>query len=103
MTTKMKSERETIICRAQDEHDWHVFSEDPRVVRKLTRLHGAGKPKGEGFVWMVPPTGISFRAPRNAVAAGAMKPNAGMVAIAKRRAEKAKAAPGSTISGNDNG
>jgi hypothetical protein len=32
-----------------------------------------------------------------------MKPNAGMVAIAKRRAEKAKAAPGSTISGNDNG
>jgi len=88
MSTKTKAERETIICRAQDEHEWHVFSEDPRVVRKLARLHGPGKPKGEGLVWFLPPTGISFRAPRIAVAAGARKPNAGMLAIAKRRTEQ---------------
>jgi hypothetical protein len=59
--TKTRAERETIICRAQDEATWRVFSEVPAVVRKLTRLHGAGKPKGAGFVWEVPPSGVSFR------------------------------------------
>ena len=36
---------------AQDEVFWHVFSEDPAVVRKLTRLHGPGKPGGHVFCY----------------------------------------------------
>ncbi len=61
---KTNAERETIIRRAADEQDWEVFTEDPRVQRILHRLWGAGKPKGEGGVWRVPKTGLSFRKPR---------------------------------------
>lgn len=70
MTTKTRSERETIICRAQDEDSWHVFSEVPAIVRKLTKLHGPGTPKGQGFVWTVPPRCISFRNPRQRANSG---------------------------------
>jgi len=94
MNTKTKAERETIICRAQDEHDWHVFSEDPRVVRKLTRLHGPGKPKGEGFVWMLPPTGVSFRSPSKRLAGEPRTPNNGLARWReKQAADKAKGNP----------
>lgn len=61
MRTKTRQELETIIRRAADEQQWEVFSEDPRVMRKLALLHGPGKPKGEGAVWLLGPTELSFR------------------------------------------
>ena len=61
MTTRTRAERETIICRAEDEDTWHVFTEVPAHVRKLTRLHGPGQPKGQGYVWRVAPGEIVFR------------------------------------------
>lgn len=86
MTAKTRAERETIICRAQDETEWHVFSEDPAVVRKLTRLHGPGKPKGQGWVWRVPKTGISFRRPSKRLAGGSQKGNDGLARWRERQA-----------------
>lgn len=61
---KTRAELETIIRRAADEQSWDVFSEDPVVMRKLLRLYGAGKKRGQGCVWTVPRTGLSFRRPR---------------------------------------
>lgn len=67
MATKTRSERETIIRRAADETKWEVFSEDPRVIRKLEGLYGPGRQdhqSAEGLVWDLPATGVSFRKPR---------------------------------------
>lgn len=63
---KTNAERETIIRRAADEQNWEVFSEDPRIVRKLTKLYGYGRAdtQSDGRVWILPPTGLSFRALR---------------------------------------
>lgn len=62
------TELETIITRAADQKLWHVFSEDPSMIRKLTKQYGPGKPVacGSGLEWEVPKTKISFRnlAPR---------------------------------------
>jgi len=63
-TTKTRAEQETIIRRAADEKSWDVFSEDPKVVRKLTRLYGEGKPHGQGYRWLLPANGIAIRKPR---------------------------------------
>lgn len=62
---KTNAERETIIRRAADEHEWEVFSEDPRIVRKLTKLWGSGvsDTQSDGCVWRLPPNGLSFRKP----------------------------------------
>jgi hypothetical protein len=63
--TKTKAERETIITRASDQKGWHVFTEDPRVVTKLTKLHGPGKQdhqSSDGLVWNLPASCVSFRA-----------------------------------------
>lgn len=63
---KSNAERETIIRRAADEQDWEVYSEDPRVVRKLTKLFGPGVSgsQSDGSVWTLPKTAVSFRKPR---------------------------------------
>lgn len=63
MTTKTRAELETIIRRAADEKSWDVFSEDPKVIRKLTQNHGEGEHWGGGRRWELPPTAISFRKP----------------------------------------
>lgn len=59
-----RSEQETIITRAADQRFWHVFSEDPSVVRKMTRLYGEGRKVGEGAEWEIPKAGVSLRRPR---------------------------------------
>lgn len=65
--TLSRAERETIITRAADQTSWHVFTEDPSVIRLLTRRWGPGKPSGEfGVEWDAPKARISFRSPRAA-------------------------------------
>lgn len=60
-----RAEMETIICRAADEKTWSVFSEDPAIIRKLTRLHGKGEKQGtRGWHWKLAKNLISFRRPR---------------------------------------
>jgi hypothetical protein len=63
---KSNAERETIIRRAADEQDWEVYSEDPRVIRKLTGLFGTGRSsaQSDGKVWVLGPKVLSFRKPR---------------------------------------
>lgn len=66
VSRKTNAERETIIRRAADEQEWEVYSEDPRVIRKLTAIYGPGRVSGtqsDGRVWQVPPNGLSFRKP----------------------------------------
>lgn len=86
MVTKTRAEQETIIRRAADEQDWDVWSEDPRVDRKLTAVYGPGKPKGAGFVWLVPATGLSFRR-QSALSAAERQRRASV--LAKTRSGKA--------------
>lgn len=65
--SKTRAERETIIRRAADESDWEVFSEDPRIIRKMEKLWGKGHQdhqSTEGYVWTVPSSGVSLRKPR---------------------------------------
>lgn len=94
MTTKSRAEMETIITRAADESEWHVFSEDPPVVRKLQRLYGDGKPRGGGYVWRVAKALLSFRSrSSDRVAANRRPPSAASLAAlraiaASRRAKK---------------
>jgi len=61
-----RSERETHICRASDQDHWAIFSDDPTVIRKLTRLHGEGEPTGAwgGMRWKIPKRCVSFRNPK---------------------------------------
>jgi hypothetical protein len=80
---KSNAERETIIRRAADEQDWELFTEDPRVIRIMSRIWGAGKPKGEGAVWRVPKAGLSFRKPR-ALDAAARKTLADRLRVAQK-------------------
>lgn len=65
---KTRAETETVIRRSADEATWDVFSEDPKVIRKLERLYGQGKNCGHGFRWEIPPAGISIRKPRELTA-----------------------------------
>lgn len=67
---KTNSERETIVRRAADEQGWEVFTEDPRVIRKLTTLYGPGRQdyQSDGLVWELPKSGVSFRKPRELTA-----------------------------------
>jgi hypothetical protein len=59
-----RSERETIISIAEDQHTWHVYSEIPRHISKLTKRWGPGTETSPGcFVWNIPEKLISFRAP----------------------------------------
>jgi len=46
--TKSRAERETIIRRAQDEALWHVFSEDPAVVRSSRGCTGRASREAKG-------------------------------------------------------
>jgi len=66
MANKTNAERETIIRRAADEKDWEVYSEDPRIIRKLEKLYGCGRTdhQSDGRVWILPPNGLSLRKPR---------------------------------------
>lgn len=79
---KSNAERETIIRRAADEQDWELFTEDPRVIRIMSKLWGSGKPKGDGAVWRVPKSGLSFRKPR-ALDAAARKTLADRLRVAR--------------------
>lgn len=70
MVNVTRSERETIITRAADESDWHVFTEDPRVIRRMEKNHGPGKKVGAlGFEWTVPSACVSLRKPMSINAA----------------------------------
>ena len=62
---KTRHELETIIrCSAAD-RTWQVFSEDPKIVRKMTRLHGPGRKVSEfGLAWEVPLACVSLRKTR---------------------------------------
>ncbi len=61
---KSRAERETLVRRAADEDRWDVFSEDPKVVRRVTSLYGPGIPVGDGFRWLLEPSAVSFRKKR---------------------------------------
>lgn len=58
------AERETVICRAADERQWSVFTEDPVVIRKLDRLFEAVEVTTHGKRYELPLAAISFRRPR---------------------------------------
>ncbi len=62
---RSKAEQETVIRRAADELEWDVFSEDPKIIRKLQSRFGDGQrvPGGEGYRWLLPPSAISIRKP----------------------------------------
>ena len=61
-----RAEAETIITRAADQRDWHVFTEDPAVIRQLTKKHGPGTPSGTyGQTWTLPRGCVSLRKPMN--------------------------------------
>lgn len=62
--SKSWAELETIIRMAADEQFWTVFSEDPRIIRKLSKKYGSGEAKGVGWLWRVPIRPLSFRAHR---------------------------------------
>lgn len=64
-----RSERETHISRASDQDHWLIFTDEPSVIRKLTRLHGDGEPTGSlgGMRWKIPKRCISFRNPKRKV------------------------------------
>lgn len=58
---------ETVIRRASDEKQWEIFTEDRRVITKLTKLYGPGEsrhPQSDGLWWVLPASGVSFRKPR---------------------------------------
>lgn len=61
---KSRSERETLVRRAADESHWDVFSEDPKVIRRIVSLYGPGIPRGDGFRWLLEPSAVSFRKKR---------------------------------------
>lgn len=57
-----RTERETHCRRSADKDTWDIYSDDPVAIRKLTRLHGPGKPMGQwGFSWVVPKNAVSLR------------------------------------------
>lgn len=57
-----RAERETTIRRAADQDSWTVYSDDPVVIAKLTRLHGEGEAMGQwGRSWILPLRSISLR------------------------------------------
>ena len=61
-----REEQETVIRRAADESQWTVWTEDPAMIRKLTKQYGPGQKDGDyGFLWMLDKTRISFTKPRN--------------------------------------
>ena len=65
MKPKSREELETVIRRSAADQSWTVFSEDPRVIRKMVKLYGSGKQKsGVGFEWEVPSTAVGLRRPR---------------------------------------
>lgn len=82
-----RSELETH-CRRSAEGDcpWSVYTDDPTVIRKLTRLHGPGTPMGEhGRTWELPKRAISFRSgkPKQGVSTAQLQ------GLAKARRKKA--------------
>lgn len=89
MSTQRKSraELETIIRMAADEQQWTVFSEDPRIIRKLSAKYGAGEAKGGGWLWRVPIRLLSFRALRILSAAARKKASDRLAAARQRKAK----------------
>ncbi len=84
---KSRAEQETIIRMAADEQHWSVFSEDPRIIRKLYAKYGAGQAKGGGWLWSVPIRQLSFRALR-VLSAADRKKAADRLAEARQRKAK---------------
>jgi len=84
---KSRAEQETIIRMAADEQHWSVFSEDPRIIRKLSAKYGAGQAKGGGWLWSVPLRLLSFRALRILSAADRKRAADRLAAIRERRAK----------------
>jgi len=72
---------------AADEQHWSVFSEDPRIIRKLSAKYGAGQAKGGGWLWSVPLRLLSFRALRILSAADRKRAADRLAAIRERRAK----------------
>lgn len=59
-----RMERETHIRRNGEDAEWEIFTDDPVMIRKLTKLHGDGKPSGQfGRAWKVSRRSVSFRKP----------------------------------------
>lgn len=84
--SKSRAEMETIIRMAADEQQWTVFSEDPRIIRKLSAKYGAGEAKGGGWLWRVPIRLLSFRALRVLCAADRKKAADRLAAARERKA-----------------
>lgn len=63
--SKSRAETETIIRRSAADDSWVVFSEDPVIIRKMTRLYGAGRTiSAVGVSWSVPLAAVGLRKPR---------------------------------------
>ena len=61
-----RSERETVIRRAADETAWEVTTEDPTMIRMLTKLFGRGESVGPWVVrWSLARNCVSFRRRKN--------------------------------------
>lgn len=78
---KSRSEMETVIRRAADEDQWDVFTEDPRVIRKLEKCGFVGRQQGIGRRYLLQPQNISFRAAQQI----SLEERARRAAIAKER------------------
>jgi len=85
-----RAELETIITRAADEQDWRVFSEDPRIIRRMTRAHGEGSKVGAlGREWVVPKGCVSLR--KSLAMTSAQKSRLASVARKARKARESLA------------
>lgn len=62
---KKRDELETVIRQSAADKYWVVFTEDPKILRKMTRLFGPGKPKSAlGQEWVIPQSAVGLRKPR---------------------------------------
>lgn len=63
---KSKAELETLIRGCASDRTWVIFTEDPKMIRKLTKLHGSGRQVSEcGWEWRgIAFSCVSLRKPR---------------------------------------
>lgn len=62
MKPKSRDELETVIRASASDRTWTVFSENPRIIRRLEKHHGPGrKVSACGYQWDLPMNCVSFR------------------------------------------
>lgn len=63
---KTRTETETIIRQSAADKEWVVFSEDPKIIRRMEKLFGQGRRRSDvGTEWIVPQRCIRIAAKRS--------------------------------------